>query len=295
MPSFDTPEPISVTLELGVGDIRIAASDRTDTVVEVRPSDAAKKSDVTAAADTRVEYVGGRLLIKAPKGWRQYTFRGGAESIDVQIELPAGSHVRGDAVIAALRCTGRLGECRFKTGLGEIRVDRAGPAQLNTGMGDVTVNRAVDHVEVTTRSGAVQIASVDGTAVIRNSNGDSWIGEVTGDLRVNAANGGIAVGRAHAAVAARTANGDIRLGEVGHGVVLAQTGRGKLDVAIREGVPAWLDLNTHCGNVRNGLNAAERPDPGEAAVEVRARSSFGDITISRALKRRERPAEEEQA
>src|SRR6266542_7009435 len=96
MPVFDTPEPISVTVELGVGDIRIVASDRTDTIVEVRPSDEAKKSDVTAAEQTRVEYAGGRLLIKGPKNWRQYTFRGGGESIDVQIELPAGSHLRGE-------------------------------------------------------------------------------------------------------------------------------------------------------------------------------------------------------
>ena len=39
MPTFDTPEPISVTVEFGVGDLRIVASDRTDTMVEVRPSD----------------------------------------------------------------------------------------------------------------------------------------------------------------------------------------------------------------------------------------------------------------
>ena len=58
MRTFDTPEPISVTVELGVGDLRIVASDRTDTMVEVRPSDAAKKADVTAAEQTRVEYAG---------------------------------------------------------------------------------------------------------------------------------------------------------------------------------------------------------------------------------------------
>ena len=67
MPTFDTPEPISVTVEFGVGDLRIVASDRTDTMVEVRPSDPAKKADVTAAEQTRVEYAGGRLLIKAPQ------------------------------------------------------------------------------------------------------------------------------------------------------------------------------------------------------------------------------------
>jgi hypothetical protein len=54
MPTFDTPQPISVTVELGVGDLRIVASDRTDTMVEVRPSDPAKKADVTAAEQTRV-------------------------------------------------------------------------------------------------------------------------------------------------------------------------------------------------------------------------------------------------
>jgi hypothetical protein len=42
MPTFDTPEPISVTVEFGVGDLRIVASDRADTMVEVRPSDHAK-------------------------------------------------------------------------------------------------------------------------------------------------------------------------------------------------------------------------------------------------------------
>ena len=138
MPTFETPEPISVTLEVGVGDIRIVASDRTDTVVDVRPSDPAKKPDVTAAEQTRVEYANGRLLVKAPKGWRQWSFRGGGESIDVEIELPAGSHVGGEAGVAALRCNGRIGECRYKVGVGDIQLDQAGPVQLKSGAGDIT-------------------------------------------------------------------------------------------------------------------------------------------------------------
>ena len=70
MPSFDTPGPILVTLEIGVGDVRIAASDRSDTNVVVRPSNPTRKSDLAAAEQTRVEFSDGRLLIKAPKGWR---------------------------------------------------------------------------------------------------------------------------------------------------------------------------------------------------------------------------------
>ena len=281
MPTFDTPEPISVTVELGVGDLRIIASDRTDTQVEVRPSDAAKKADVAAAEQTRVEYTGGTLLIKAPKNWRQYTFRGGGESIDVQVELPAGSHLRGETGVAALRCSGRLGECRYKTGVGDIRLDQAGAVQLRTGVGDILVEEADGDAELTTGSGSLRIGRVGGAAVVKNSNGDIWIGEAAGDLRVNAGNGRISVEQARETVAARSANGDVRLGEVAHGAVLAQTAFGKVEIGIREGVAAWLDLNTRYGSVRNDLDTADRPGAGEEAVEVRARTAFGDITVHR--------------
>ena len=283
MPIFDTPEPISVTVELGVGDLRVVAGDRADTVVEVRPSDPAKKGDVTAAEQTRVEYSGGRLLIKAPKNWRRYTPLGGGDSVDVQVELPAGSQLRGETGVAALRCQGRLGECHYKTGLGDIQLDQAGAVQLRTGMGDVAVERAAGDAEVTTGSGSLRVDRIDGAAVVKNSNGDIWIGEVTGNLRVNAANGRISVGRACETVAAKSANGDVRLGEVAHGTVDAQTAMGKVEIGIRDGVAVWLDLNTRYGNVHNNLDAAERPGPGEDAVEVRARTSVGDITISRSV------------
>ena len=283
MPVFDTPEPISVTVELGVGNIRIVAGDRTDTIVEVRPSDEARKSDVTAAEQTRVEYAGGRLLIKGPKNWRQFSLRGGRESIDIRIDLPAGSHVRGSSGVAAFHSTGRLGEVHLTTGMGDIHVDQGGdPVELKTGYGDITVGTVGGHANVTTGSGAVRMSSIDGAAVVKNANGDTWIGEVTADLRVHAANGEIVVDKALSTVGAKTANGDVRLGEVAHGAVRAETAFGKVDVGISEGVTAWLDLNTRFGRVQNELDATERPDAGRDTVEVRAHSSFGDITVRRA-------------
>lgn len=285
MPTFDTPGPILVTLEIGVGDVRIAAGDRNDTNVVVRPSNPARKSDLEAAEQTRVEFSDGRLLIKSPKGWRHFTPRGGGESIDVQIDLPAGSDLRGEAGVAALHCAGPLGECRYTTGVGDIQIDQAGPVHLTTGVGDVRVNRVSGDAQITTGSGAVRVGSVDGGAVVKGANGDTWIGDVSRDLRVIAANGSIAVDHSHATVVAKTANGDVRLGEVGGGPVVAQTALGKVDIGIRGGVSAWLDLNTHFGKVHNELDAADRPQPGDETVEVRARSSFGDITIRRAVAR----------
>ena len=279
MPTFDTPVPVTVDLDLPVGDIRIIAGDRTDTSVDVRPTDPAKKGDVTAAEQTRVEFTDGRLLIKAPKGWRQ--LRGGGDSIDVEIGLPSGSHIRGQAGVAALHSRGRLGECRYRNGMGEIQLDEAGSVQLKSGAGDITVERVNGHAEITTGTGTLRLGRIDGTAAVKNSNGDTSIRDVTGDVRVSAANGSIAIDQAHGTVAAKTAMGDIRVGEAVRGSVVAESGYGKVEVGVREGVAAWLDLNTRFGNLDNDLADGRRPEPGEDAVEVRARTGFGDITIRR--------------
>ena len=102
MPTFDTPGPVSAVLELVVGDVRITASDRDDTAVEIRPSDESHEPDVRAAEQTRVEYSAGRLLVKTPRQ-RSLSLFGKPGSIDVTIGLPSDSQVYGDASVAAFR------------------------------------------------------------------------------------------------------------------------------------------------------------------------------------------------
>lgn len=281
MPTFDTPEPISVTVDIVVGDISIEASDRADTVVEVRPTDPAKDADVRAAEQTRVDYANRQLTIRMPRTWRQYTPRGGRESIDVRIELPSGSQLLAESAVAALRSTGRLGDCRYKTATGDIDVEEAAQASLRTGAGNIFASRIAGAAEVRTGSGALSLGAVDGTAMVKNSNGDTRIGSVTGDLRVNSANGSISVDQARSGVAAKTAMGDISLGEVSRGDVVAETAFGKIRVGVADGAAAWLDLSTRFGNVSNDLDASAGPGPGEDAVQVRARTSYGDITVAR--------------
>jgi Putative adhesin len=285
MPTFETPEPIAVTVELGVGSLRIAAADRADTVVDVRPRDPSKRADLVAAEQTRVEFANGRLLVRAPKGWRQWSPWGpfGHESIDVDIDLPAGSSLSGQLGVGSIRSSGRLGECRLRTGVGDITLEEAGSVEIRTGAGDAILERVDGVAEVTTGSGAVRIARADGRAIVKNGNGESWIGEVTGEARVNGGNGRISIDDAHAGVTAKTANGNVRLGRVERGAVVAQTSFGTVEVGIRERVAAWLDLDTKFGTVRNELTDAERPDANEDSVEVHAQTSMGDITIRRSV------------
>jgi len=280
MPKFDTPQPINVTVELSVGDVRITASDRTDTVVEVTPNRASKGLDVKAAEQTRIEFSQGRLLILTPKSWKRYTPFGGGEAVNVTIELPAGSRVNADTAVGDFGCEGRLGESRFTTSVGNIYLDESGPLHVNTSGGNVTVDRVVGRAEVT-GSGQVRIREIDGPAMIKNLNGATWVGEVKGDLRCNAANGDITVDRALGAVLAKTANGAVRIGEVVRGAIEISTANGELEVGIREGTAAMLDAHSHFGSVRNSLTATDGPRPSDQTVEVRARTSYGDIVIRR--------------
>jgi hypothetical protein len=282
MPAFETREPISVTIELPLGDLHVIASDRVDTVVVVNPSDRSQKPDVEAAERTLVEYSSGRLMIKTPKprGLGTYIGVGRAGSVDVTIELPAGSRMEGDGGFADFRSHGRLGDVRIKTGAGEIRLDQTGQLHVETGAGNVTVDRAVGRTEIT-GAGDMRIGEIDGEAEIKNLNGKTWVGQVTGGLRVKSANGDITVGRAGAEVGAKTANGSIQIDEVVRGSVVLETGSGGLDIGIRDGTAAWIDANTRFGRVHNALDTADGPESSQETVEIRARTSFGDILIHR--------------
>jgi len=280
MPTFATPEPISATIDLVMGDVRIRAGDRDATVVDVQPSDASNREDLRAAELTRVECADRQLLIKAPK-LRSWSIRSAGGSIDVTVDLPAGSSVHGAAQLAGFDCDGRLGDCRLKTGLGHIRIDQVDTLSLKSGAGDISVERARGHAEVTVGSGDVRVRELGDSAVIKNSNGDTWVGVAGGDLRLNAANGDIAVEESRASVVAKSANGDVRVGEVVRGTVVLETKVGDLEVGIREGTAAWLDVSAMAGKVHNALDAAGAPEPSAETVDVRARTSFGDVVIRR--------------
>lgn len=282
MPVFDTPQPIVATVEVGVGDVRVAAGERADTVVEVRPSHPDKREDVLAAEQTRVEFAGGRLVVKAPKHWKRWSPFSDGGSIEVSLELPTGSQLIVSSGVASVRATGTLGETRLSSGGGDVRLERTGTLRARSGFGEIEIERVAGDADITTGSGAARIGAIDGSATIKNSNGDSWVGLAGKDLRINNANGDITVDRADGTVVAKTANGDVRLGAVTRGSVVAETGRGALEIGISDGTAAYLDLQTHFGRVDSELDGSDAPQTRNETVEVRARTGLGDIWVRRA-------------
>ena len=279
MPTFATPEPITVTLTLTLADIRLRASGRADTVVTVGPRDPSNAKDVELAERTRTEFADGRLEIHSPQPWRVLGPSRSAGTIDIEIELPTGSAVHGEAWIADLHTTGELGRCDFATSMGDLAVDRTGPAKLTTN-GHVTARRIGGTAEIKS-AGAVRIDEVSGTTTIKNLNGTTQVGRVEGDLTCRSANGDITIETALAAVTAATSNGAIRVDEIVRGDITLNTANGPIEVGIRPGTAAQLDVHTKFGRVRNTLDATEGPGESDEIATVRSRTSYGDIVIRR--------------
>ena len=278
MRSFETPNPISVDIEIAAGSVHLIAGDRSDTTVVVNPTEQSRKADRDAVEKATIELSGGRLTVKTPK-WSSYVgFRTG--SVEVTIELPDKSTLDVSTGFGDVNADGVFGEVNVKSGAGAIHVDEATGLQLTSGAGNLGVNRCRGSAKVTT-AGDMRIARIDGDAEIKNLNGKTWMGTVGGRLRVRSANGDIAVDHALSHVDMKTANGNIAIGEVSSGEITLGTASGGLEIGIKDGSAAWVDAKTQFGRVHNRLQATEAPGDSEGEVAVRARTSFGDIYIDR--------------
>ncbi|MEO3784123.1 DUF4097 family beta strand repeat-containing protein [Actinocorallia sp. B10E7] len=279
MPAFDTPEPIIADIDIYVGQVQIHASDRADTVVEVRPSDPSNEASVQAAERTVVEFAGGRLLVKGPKPNPLASVLPWRGSVEVVVDLPTASRVEGRGA-AEFIATGRLGETVLRSD-GDVRLEETGPLEAKTSNGEIWVDRATGPVEVTASSGSVQIGTVVGPGTVKSSTGAVTLGEVIGDLQVKVATGDVSVGRVLGGLTVKTAHGRIRIDAAVSGTVHLEGGYGKVGIGIPEGTAALLDLRSKNGVVRNTLTAADGPETSDSVVEVRAHTNWGDIDVRR--------------
>jgi len=280
MPTFDTPDPITARLQFGmvIANVRVTADARADSHIEVTPVDPGRKADVRVAEQTTIDFADGVLTARAPRFGSMLTRTG---AVDVKVRLPEGSGLTGATAMGQVVTEGALGDVRFKTAYGDVNIAKAATLQLRCSSGDVTVGEA-GTAEVVATNGGVNLVRVDGAAKVSNSNGGSRIGEAAGAVEVDGSNGVVTIDRALGDVTVRNANGRIEVGEVVRGTVTLTTAAGSLEVGVREGSAAWLDLNTVAGQVRNELLVGEAPADGEDSVRITARTHVGNILVRRA-------------
>ncbi|MVU81017.1 hypothetical protein GPX89_27680 [Nocardia sp. ET3-3] len=139
MNTFQTPAAIALSIDLAVANVTVVASERTDTVVDVQPTDAGKKADVKAAEQIEVGFHAGTVSVLAPKGWRKNL--GGKNSVEVTVHVPAGSKLDATIAVGNLIGSGDIAGGEVKTSMGDIRIIGAasGEFQLQTATGDIEV------------------------------------------------------------------------------------------------------------------------------------------------------------
>ena len=279
MPTFATPDPIDLALNIQVGRIDVIASDRTDTVVTVAPSKPGKAGDRRAVDETKVEFDGERLTVIGPKPKISWIGPGASESVDVTVELPAGSRLTAEIALGPVKTTGELGATRIKSAMGAVDIDSTADLWLRAAYGDATVGTADGSADITASYGQIRVDTITGDVLLKASYGGIRVGESGGDLEAKLSYGDLDVASARGDVTVKTAFGGIDLGEVFRGSIDLQTGFGQIYVGVSDGVPAWLDLSSKNGRVNNDLGKDAAPAPTEETVSVRARTQGGDITV----------------
>ena len=194
--------------------------------------------------------------------------------------LPTGSRLTAETSVGAVRSTGRLGATRVKSSL--VDLDGTGDLWVRAGHGGTTIGVVDGGMDVTSAYGQIRVGSVSGDALLKSSYGGIEVGESGGDLEAKLSYGDLEITKALGSVTAKTAFGGIQLGEVSSGSVQVDSGYGQMFIGVKKGVPAWLDLSSKLGHVRNELEGDSAPTATEETVSVRARTQGGDITIRRA-------------
>jgi putative adhesin len=261
MPTFDTPQPITATVEISAGSVRLVASDRDDTVVEVRPRDESRSHDVKAAEQVRVDFTNGTLAVASQRGF-SFPRRG---AVVVDIALPSGSRLHASAASANITADGRYADCKFASA-----------------SGDLEVGSVVGNLKADTASGGITVHDINGSASVSTASGDATIGDLDGDVKFRAASGALTVRCLHGNLNAQTASGDVAVVTAVNGGVSAQTSSGEVVVGIAEGTAAQLDLRTGSGKVRNLLTPSDGPAVGDETLVVHVRTGSGDVVIQRA-------------
>jgi len=277
MPTFDTPGPIAATVVVAGAQVRVTASDRTDTVVLVEPIDKASKKDVKVASKTKVDFADRQLSVKT-------TVSGDKNgSVVITIDLPAGSSLVAYLAHSRVHADGSFGECELHMASGRVQLDRINALQANIAAGEVTIGHIAERVSIDGGAFAMRISEVKDTVKLSSSGaGQTWIGHASADVDLSSAHGGFDIDRADGSVTAKTADGAIRIGRLTRGQAELLNRSGNIEVGISEGTAARVDANSERGSVRNSVPSQENPDTSDNKVTVHARTRYGDIIIQRA-------------
>ncbi len=274
MPTFATPNPITATLEVAGARVLVTASDRTDTVVDVRPLNSDKKS-IKVAERTGVEFAAGRLSVKTKSAGDK------DGSVAITIELPTGSGLTAYLAYSTVQANGGFGATELHQASGQVQLDRVDTLTASIASGDVEIGRIAGRAEIDGASFGMRIGAVTGPVGFSNAGGRTWIGHAAGDLTLGGANSTFDIDRADGDVTVETAGGAIRIGRMTNGRAKLLNASGDIQIGVSESAAASVDVNSERGAVHDYVSSSAEPAPTDPKVSIFARTRHGDITVRR--------------
>lgn len=278
MPTFDTPEPITATLTTSGAHVRVAASERPDTVVLVEPINSADKSHVRVADNIKVGFSAGELFVKTTKSGDKNG------SVAITIELPVGSRLVLNTAWTDVRADGLLGDCELNVASGQVELDHITALRGRLAAGGVAIGHIAGAANIEGRAARVRIGEVTGAVRYEGSTGEIWIGHALSDIDLSGASGSFDIDRAEGGVIAKAGKCPIRIGRMMRGKAELMNASGGIEIGIGEGTSARVDADSTKGTVRNSLPAQDNPDEFGNRVDVYARTRRDDILIHRAAR-----------
>jgi Putative adhesin len=281
MPVYETPAPIVADINVSAAHVELVASDRDTTTVEITPTTPGRSGDVALLREATVAFEDNRLRVRVPPRNKLFGPNG---SVDVRIELPAGSRAEIESAYGSVRVQGELGAARIVAKYGNVTADRVGYLELKAPYGEADIADVDGELEVTAGHGQVRIGRVAGAARIRGSHGAVTLGRAEGDVEV-ATSGKFTIEQALGDVTARSAHGAIRVLDADGGILRLENAHAEIEVGVALGVAAWVDAASAHGAVRNELTPGPEASDTDRTVQLHLRSDYGDVLIRRALRR----------
>jgi hypothetical protein len=281
MPAYESLAPIDADIEVSAGHVEVVASDRADTTIEVTPTNPGRSGDVSLAREARIAFENNRLHVRVPP---RFKLLGPNGSVDVRVELPAGSRAEIVSGYGSVRVRGELGATRIVAKYGSVSADRVGDLALVSAHGGVDIAEIDGGLEVTAAHGHVRIGRVAGAARLLGAHGSLTLGTTESEVDVTTS-GSLTIERALGDVTARTTYGAIRVLEAEGGILRLESAYKEVEVGVPAGVAAWVDAASAHGAVRNELTPGPEAAGTDRTIELHLRANWADVLIRRAVRR----------
>ena len=271
---FSVTGPIEVRATLRSADLLITPGEPGIVTVVLESSrDAAERG--AFAANSVVELVGDVLYIDAQLP--RFFARGRSR---IHVTLPAGCALHAETGSGDVTCLTALPRATVRTGSGDIELTEVDELRYTAGSGDLRLT-TVRTARAQTGSGDIRIQQVQESLSSRTGSGDLFLGTVT-DVEIVSGSGDISVEELHGTNTLRSASGDATIRRAVSGRLETRTASGDVHVAVARGTAALLDCSTVSGRLRSELVSSEAPGADEPCLELIARTTSGNLTVSRA-------------